>query len=455
MTDDTYDAIVVGAGLAGLSCAGELVLRGARPLLICETDEVGYLYRSDWVGNNRCLMQFGTRHVAWARGGWWFNLVRDLNLPIKLYPSFNGFQVTLRGSGEMHHLSMCVSPANLTDLIMTVMPIPDEKLRDELERVVAAALAIPHETLLSMHRVTMAEWLEDQKADDIVKMIMTVLTAAILEFPLPLAQHVSIPGMLGILRTYVCGEGDSVVIYPDAREGLCIPIAKAIEQRGGTVWRGRRVAKVVTESGCAGRVVMEDGSEVRAPMVALAYSNGRVASLLDARLPEVDAALAFEAQLDGLQAFETFALLDRPVDKNPLSQQFLIDGDGSGKLVSWSVQEVAPWTVEPGKYLLVSECFLTKEQVQEAGGPEGVYIAQADLTEELHPGYKDAVLDKIRATHPSWALHCTAGPKLPRKSPSIDGLWFVGDGSEPVNGLAMEMAASAGVLGARSMLSNR
>ena len=53
MGDNSFDVIVVGAGMAGVACAGELTLRGARPLLVCETAEVGHNFRSVTVDGNR------------------------------------------------------------------------------------------------------------------------------------------------------------------------------------------------------------------------------------------------------------------------------------------------------------------------------------------------------------------------------------------------------------------
>ena len=57
MTEQQFDAIVIGAGVAGLACAATLVLEGKRPLLVCETNEVASTLRSEWVDGNRGLMQ--------------------------------------------------------------------------------------------------------------------------------------------------------------------------------------------------------------------------------------------------------------------------------------------------------------------------------------------------------------------------------------------------------------
>lgn len=54
-----------------------------------------------------------------------------------------------------------------------------------------------------------------------------------------------------------------------------------------------------------------------------------------------------------------------------------------------------------------------------------------------------------------WFSQALAGAKLQRRSESVDGLWYVGDGSLPVAGVWTEAAASAGVLGARAIADTR
>jgi len=103
-----------------------------------------------------------------------------------------------------------------------------------------------------MDRVTVAQWLDDLKADELVKMIMLVLAATIVEFPLQQAQHVSVQGMFGFcgLTSVREGEPSSSTLMP--ARAVCAD-RHEIERRGGTVWRGRRVANVLTKA--AGRAV--------------------------------------------------------------------------------------------------------------------------------------------------------------------------------------------------------
>src|SRR5262245_52117337 len=79
--------------MAGLCCAGELVLQGARPLLISETKEVGAALRAHMVEGNRGTIQAPTWQVGWG-GGWWPNLVRRLNIPLRAPKGFGSLEYT-------------------------------------------------------------------------------------------------------------------------------------------------------------------------------------------------------------------------------------------------------------------------------------------------------------------------------------------------------------------------
>ena len=83
--------------------------------------------------------------------------------------------------------------------------------------------------------------------------------------------------------------------------------------------------------------------------------------------------------------------------------------------------------------------------------------AEADVWREVDDGlsivlphYLESVEKVKTIIHMSehW-LDYTTGPKLPRRSPSVAGLWYVGQGAGPISGFWTEAAAGAGVLRAR------
>lgn len=53
---EQVDVIVVGAGVAGLCCAGELVLSGSKTLMISETREVGFASKPHVVDGNTAVI---------------------------------------------------------------------------------------------------------------------------------------------------------------------------------------------------------------------------------------------------------------------------------------------------------------------------------------------------------------------------------------------------------------
>jgi phytoene dehydrogenase-like protein len=244
--DDQFDCIVVGAGLAGLSCAGELILEGKRPLLVCETKEVGAIFATRSLGDGNT---FFAQHLTWQSGwggGWWFQLARALNIPLPPLPrdavgrdregereADRGnlrVRVRVRGHGRAHR----------------GLPFPLD--RNKLEKVLVAALAIPHNELFKMHQVRLSDWLEEQGADELISTLLLSLCGCANDLSAAQArEHLSVPGGLGVMRVLFCGDGSLPLIYPNPREGLCIPLAREIERRGGTVWRGRKVQRVLTE----------------------------------------------------------------------------------------------------------------------------------------------------------------------------------------------------------------
>ena len=447
MENEGFDAIVVGAGMAGLACAGELVLQGARPLLICETEEVGAQYRTQWVGKNRGILQTPTWQNGWG-GGWWYPLVRALNIPVRLgaTPDLGCLDW---GSRKYTKIPYCPTASAITDVIIQTSPLPIDAIRGAFEQLTHAALAIPWEDLLEMHQVPMAEWLTDQGADEMVQQLMVVLLANLNGIPVDEAQELSVFGAWGTLRTVLCREGTYMHVEPDCREGLCIPIAQEVERRGGSVWRGRRVAQVLTDGGRVGGVVMEDGVEVRAPIVAIATGNKRISALLDPLPPEVEEPLAYSARFTS-QDFCLYTVLDKPVVSRDMERfVFVVGTDGTNLGYSYPIH-LYPGAAEPGRQFVATIKQLSGEAALRE--EKEIYDEMRELCEALYPGFAEATVDSATLKHRyQWSGGTLVGPKVPRTVESVEGLWFVGDGSWPVRALWMDGAASAGILGARAM----
>jgi phytoene dehydrogenase-like protein len=255
-------------------------------------------------------------------------------------------------------------------------------------------------------------------------------------------QFLSAACGLWTLRIWYCHEGTGCEIVPDPCDGVWIPMAREIERRGGHIWRGQKVGEVIVERDRAVGVMMRDGAEVRAPAVALSTGNGRIAKLLSPIPPEVQATRDYDGPQPQRQLV-LFALFDRQV-MPPISLSISWpDGRRLGAAVPTHHSNV-----EPGKQLV----HLVSPNIGDRPVDQVVREVEEGLSQVI-PAYRDAVIEVKTLVHTSeaWLDYVTVGPKLPRRSGSLDGLWYVGQGAAPLAGCWTEAAAGSGVLGARAI----
>ncbi|MCV7231724.1 FAD-binding protein [Mycobacterium branderi] len=359
MRSEDFDVIVIGAGLAGLCCAGELMLAGARPLLICEAKEVGFALKSHMVGGNRGLSQVPTWQVGWG-GGWWPTLVRQLNVPVRTPLGFGQLDNAMALKGEdAATLPQCaLSGESAAGAFVEGFPFLAE-YQKEIGRVLDAALGIPYPELVKMHRTPLAQWLQDMKCDELVSDFLIKLggfvSAASSEF---CRNHISVSGAFGYFRSMFCGEATYGLPYPDNRHGLAIPLAREIENRGGVIRRGGKVHEILMKNGRADGIAMDDGTEARAPIVAFACGNDRIAKLLDPIPPELEASIAYSEKTTHLD-FTVFAVIEGTVVPRDKAK-WVAAVDFEDGLLEWTVRlhDLAPWTTQPGKQFLCAERIL-------------------------------------------------------------------------------------------------
>lgn len=443
-TQDNYDVVVVGAGMAGLCCAATLVNRGLNTLLVAETPEVAWNIRAVDVEGNKGYVQHPMWSVAWG-GGSWYRVAREIgaNVTFHVAPPVD---LTVKGSGVVHEVPICTSGAAMTDLFAAMSPVPLGELRAEFERVLDAALAIPYQDLIAMDDVPISTWLTEQGANEMLQFMIMTFVANVCETTIAIAtEHISVFGAWGMVRSLICGEGPVVCPDPDPAQGVGIPIGQAIERRGGTVWRGRKVSRVLIEDGRAAGVEMEDGSVARARVVALSCGTSRVPKILPTIHPEVQAAIDHAYALAGEDVC-TYTLLSEPV-VDIKSYTMVSDQDGSNLAFLFPMHHLSPGHTTPGKQFLAAQGFYTPEQYRDIGERDGAVKRLNEICEDLFPGFTAATeVQKTQRHRHHWIGPLLHGPRLPSRDPEIDGLWYSGDGSRPVAGLGVEAASSAGLL---------
>ena len=454
-----FDQIIIGSGMAGVCCAGELVLQGQHPLLVCEAKEVGAMYVVKSLGEggkNRFYLQYPLWALGWG-GGWWFPLARRLNVPIRIHQSAE-IAMSLKGSGQVLKLPQPGSASALVGLLKDAfgVPLPDDVM-ESFERITYEALEIPYEELLDMDRVPFAAWLDERGADEMVKTIFMTFCGFLNDMTVAMAtEHYSVLGALATLRLTLMGEGVLPTVYPTPRDGLLIPMGQEIERRGGEVWRNKKVAGLIMDGNQVTGVSFQDGTEAYSSTVAIATGNGRIKTLLDPLPSELVEPMAYSDSI-ALYDFNACYLLNRRLLEPANAAVGVFDVE-TLSIYHWvlPLTGLSPWLTEPGMEVIGSHIALEMDDLVAEGGPEGVFKRIADRTEEMFPGFKDAIVDKreyqTSPTGTAWLSPLCRGPKIPHKSETFEGLWFVGDGSDLARGIWSEAPASAGIRGARKMI---
>ena len=449
-----FDVIVVGAGSAGLGCAATLALEGAKVALICETPDVAWNLRPKVVDGNIGFVQHPLWQSAWG-GGYWYPLARRLNLPIQFEFSPPLSFVFLGGEGGRVQSMLSLSARGIVETVQRLSPIPLGDDAPELERLLKEALQTDWRELSKLHTVPLHEWLEERKAPPMVQAILFVLAANLMETSAEIAaSHISVWGLFSMLRGAVCGEAPLTTPVPETRAALLVPIAEAIEGLGGTISRGTKASQLMFENGRAVGVALEDGTEFRADRVAIATGTNRVPALLPEMPTVVREAVDYAASLPHEDVCK-FAVLDRPVIDLP--GLAMVAGETGSCVQMWfPMHRLAPWGIQPGKQMLITQSFWPKREFEAAGGPAPIIERMDAITEQHFPGYMEATVATATQSHRHhWLIPLSCGPKLPRTTEELPHLWFVGDSSVPLEGiLGIEGAMGAGVMGARGMLAS-
>lgn len=447
---NSVDVVVVGAGTSGLCCAATLLAEGMSTTLICETPEVGWALRSAQLGKSSKGFVQHPLFQPGLGGGSWFSAARIVNAPVTYHIS-PPMHIYNKDTGSRAELRAAPSATAILDVLAPLVPFPIEEQRPELERILNVALRMSWTELAGMQRTPLTGWVEEQGGDNVLTMIMCVLAANLTETtPVVAAEHVSVYGMMGMLRGLVSGEAFVTAPSPDPWEGLFVPLGRGLDAAGCPVRRGSKVDRVIIEDGRAVGVALENGDEVRARAVALAVGNPRVPALLEKLPGEVTDALDYAAELLGHDAC-TYSLLDKPVV--PLRNMTMVaDEMGNNLAYLFPMQAVAPHSTEEGRWLLAAQAQFSKEDYQQLGGHDAAVKRLLDLQEEMFPGFTEACVERKVMTHKHhWLNPLTHGPKLPAQSTEFPGLYFAGDGSTPILGIGVEGAGQAGTIRARQI----
>lgn len=316
--DDPFDAVIIGAGLGGLSCAAAFVRQGFRPLVLEQRDRPGGYATSFKRGEFEFDGSLHSTTVSRGRDGSGvvpgfpeldIEFVPHPNLYRVIFPNHD-VRVPQKNVRAYRRLLARQFPGQARGLRALFRDM--EGLADDSERFHAsstqperARIPVEFPFMFRFHRWTWGEMM-DARLDDAE--LKAILSAHWGYFALPpsrlAALYYAIP-VMGYLR----GGG----YYPRGRsQHLSNLFADCITSGGGELRLGTRVASITTEGGVATGVTTDDGEVHRARVVV---SNADAFTTFNAMLGE-DGLLSgyresLAAQSVSLSGFQVFLGLKR------------------------------------------------------------------------------------------------------------------------------------------------
>ncbi|MEM7409390.1 MAG: NAD(P)/FAD-dependent oxidoreductase [Myxococcota bacterium] len=275
---DTYDAVVVGSGIGGLTAGALLAQQGQRVLVVERHDRPGgYAHafrRRGYRFDSAVHLVSGCEPVAFEGGGLLHRILERLEVRdrcdfVRVDPCYRvewpGFGLDapcdLTGFAEAHIARFPKQAKGIRGFLEDCLAIAGEARRVE-EDAGQGSLARPerYPLLLRYRRATLAQVLEDRVDDADARAALAALWPYL---GLP-PSRVSFLYFATMLMSYVA---DGAYYCRGSFQSLADALVHAIESRDGEVLLRAPVRRIQVESGRAVGVVLENGQRIAAPVV--------------------------------------------------------------------------------------------------------------------------------------------------------------------------------------------
>lgn len=325
----THDVVVVGAGLAGLRCAGRLAARGLDVIVVEASDAVGGRQRTDRVDGFLLDRGFQLLNPAYPAVKRWVDLdaLRMQAFPVGVHVRRDKGLVTLThpvrvpGGIAASLRSGLVSPMDVATLARWLVPVlvrprsvidgPDRTLRAGLDRAGVSG---------ALRAEVLEPFLAGVLADD---------TGATSDAFARLLVRMFVLGTPGVPEAGI--------------QAIPAQLARAAAESGADIRLERRASGVVRRGGFV-EVDVQSASAVRARAVVIAVGPGAVSDLVDVPRPATK----------GLQTW-WFAASAAPTT----SAMLAVDGRRAGPVVNTVVMShAAPSYAPHGRHLVAATCLL-------------------------------------------------------------------------------------------------
>lgn len=456
---EKYDAIVVGAGIAGMGTAALLQKAGMKTLCVEKDDRAGGRMQGyDLEGGWR--LDIGFHQVELGESSPAAELVRAAGREIEW--------ANWVESGELYQDGRWRSAA---DMLLGAPPEQLEELKNTMKRL----FKVSDEEIAANDLVSWGDWLDANGVSGITReflenngMIMTTV---------PRVYEMSAGEILYISRDNLAKRKNVLTAaYPKGgMRGVIDPLREAFEEAGGTLmlnaevdsvlFDGRKVKGVAVRkkslSPYTGWFYMDDLAAFEAPAVVCALPLWHLDAILDVN-PETSVLPEWWTRRFGELKYETTGLIGYTVAlTEPVYDKPNVLSSIKMKHTGRPFQGMVPSAFDPGvapagKSLLQTDCVVEPGEILDKFELERLLDALWKDLEEMFPGIGDKVEWKF-------AYKCMGCDGLSRKpgsvgafkpdiaAPGVRGLFFAGDCYRG-RGLALNSAAQSGMRCAEKVL---
>jgi phytoene dehydrogenase-like protein len=456
----TYDNIVIGGGISGLICGGYLAKAGQKTLILESRETSGGRIVSpiDSFDGYKVHVHGITHHPTMGKEGWWFAAANDLGAKIKMQIVPPGAAIWFRGQGIV--FKYLPRHSNLEGMIQIAVEQSREPFteasKQELRKILEEILNMNFMRMCAdLDTVFLEDWLNERTHNPQIHFYFFNLYCQMINLDMVDAKrHGGAGKFFTLFRQWLAREGNFGIttegtLYSD----LIKPFQDAFLSHGGELKCHSTVSKVIVRNDKAVGVVLagKKGEEYRARRVIVSTPFTSIPRLFD-RLPEEISDRVRDMEKAWYVDIVTYSALSRSVTDEPRFIAAQDPADWSFLLGLAAISAFRPWTAPPGKHLVWSERGLRKQDFHPAKLQEQ-YDLIDKITEEVYPGYTEAVEAKHRTIHPLlWHHQYSAYRKIPQKPKSLQGLYFIGDGTTPQYGQGGDGSASTGVILAQRLL---
>lgn len=422
------DCVVIGAGIGGLAAAARLAAAGLRPLVVEQRDRVGGRFSSSDVEGFR----ISTGAVAVECDGVLEETFTLLDVPFDVRPPepavvfrINGRDRGFAGGWRQIFETFVARGARIAAAMRENLGRPGDETGPSLR-----------------------DWLAGYTEHRTLHGIFQSLAASIFAVN---ADEISARAFFEHFMRR--GGFKRFGFAPRGCLGLLEPLAGALAARGGEVWTGTAVERVLVREGAVAGIICRRGAEateVRTPVVVSNAGPRETLPLLDESTVDLDYRRRI-ARARPAANIAVYFTAEQPL----VSAPGLVTFPEAERLCNLAnLGQLCPELTPAGEPLYVA-FGVPRPSLGDFDEDETVRLVLADLAAQV-PGFDtSARVLAVNVMRGSWpAQRASAGHDAPQATP-VRGLWNVGDGAKPPGWGGASACVESARLAVTALLSGR